>query len=671
MADPSFIKRAQPHTPLMGGSYPTRGLGSRWAYLATAAILLLIFGWTFFTNPTRPAAADDPAYYTWRTEMLLVSDPQTLLEADGPLDMYSGGYRVTTPIIDGLLRRIGDVGILTPTIVLGVGLRVLIPMLLAGFAFRHRRDPLIWHAVAIGSASLMITPPFAGYLDNVMTLLFLTAALYFIEPSRTQWRSRIAFFVLLLLSGLTHPTTLAIFCVVLGAMAVFRLVLRGFKLGSVIRDDGAMLATAFVAALATYAVWKIGVWGESASLTEAALPPPAGPGFFKTRLGGWLRAMHLEWNAPLFLVGLVGLLAAGRRAAEDELARVGVVWLVPLAGVLGVFAGLTYPYYRFFNTTVAWILLVGVGAYFLSRYLVDVARGGGLALVALVGVVAIGAVLAANFKAGIDVTHWNDPSDAWVKPDQQRDLDALRAELSAEPGRPVVFIADDDAPEPVRIYGFTKLVGNVGRYGVPPEALDDTAVYLGSLDDFERGMPTARDDYYEKLSAATLEDAEAVIDRSGQDPVVVVAEVFNRAGANADLFEGGTSQTANAAFDEVLFVADGAVDGGTAAPAEDSEALGGLLRTIAGSLLLLAPGALLVRYLLPGAGSAESLAMSVTLGVALMALVAFVWLAITRAPLSAGDAWIVYAISVVIAIASASMAGGPTRGTTTYGSVEA
>ncbi|MEA2451291.1 MAG: hypothetical protein QOG04_1, partial [Actinomycetota bacterium] len=537
MADPTFIKRAQPRSSMMSSNRVDRGLGSGWAFFATGLILLAIFGATFVTEQGRPAAADDPAYYTWRTEALLANNPQALLDIDGPLDMYSGGYRIATPVTAGLIRRVADVGVLTPTIVLAVGLRVLIPLLLAGFAYKHRRDPLIWHAVAFGSASLLVTPPFAGYLDNVMTLLFLTASLYFLEAMRTQWRARIAFFGLLLISGLTHPTTLAIFCVVLGAMAFGKLLYRRFDVRSVIREDGPMLATAFLAALGTYAIWKVGIWGESASLSEAALPPPAGADFFKTRLGDWVAAMRPALNGPLFVVGLVGLLAAGRRAADDELARVGIVWLAPLAGVLGAVAGLTYPYYRFFNTTLAWVLLVGVGAFFLARFFLDVASRGGLGVIALLGLVGIAFVLAGNFRAGLEQTHWNDPADAWVKPDQKRDLESLRATLTpVDAERPIVFIADDDAAEEVRIYGFAKLVGNVSRYGVPAELQDRTAYYLGSLENYLAGKPTDRDQYYKKLSAASLDDAASIAPELSMSPLVVVAEVFNKTGSNAELF---------------------------------------------------------------------------------------------------------------------------------------
>lgn len=667
MADPTFIKRAQSRTPLMTSGRTDRGLGSRWAFLATALILLVVFGATFFLNPDRPAAADDPAYYTWRTEALLSNEPDAMLGISGPLDMYSSGYRVTTPVTGGLIRRIADVGPLTPTIVLAVGLRVLIPMLLAGFAYRHRRDPLIWHAVAFGSASLLVTPPFAGYLDNVMTLMFLTASLYFIEPMRTRWRARITFFVLLLLSGLTHPTTLAIFCVVLGAMAVARLLLRRFDLRSVIRDDGPMLVTAFVSALATYAVWKIGIWGDSASLSEAALPPPAGADFFKTRLNDWVAAMRPLLNGPLFLVGLIGLLASGRSAAEDELSRVGIVWLAPLAGILGVVAGLTYPYYRFFNTTLAWVLLVGIGAYFLARYFLDLVKGGGAGLIALVGLLAIAFVLAGNFKAGLDQTNWNDVGDAWVKPDQREALDALAAYLATDPGsgeRQIVFIADDEAVEPVRIYGFAKLVGNVSRYGIPGELQDRTAFYLGSLENYLAGKPTDRDDYYEGLSEASLGDAQSVGAEVRRSPLIVVADVFNKTGANSeplgkDLGIEGV---------DIIFIDGGSVQDSRTSDVntiidqeEGSGAVGDILRALFGGILLLVPGLFLVRYLLSGASAGETLAMVPVLGISLLALVTIIQLGITSSPLTSGQAWFAFVVATAIsgvAFVASGFAGG-------------
>ncbi|MDQ4126014.1 MAG: hypothetical protein M3134_10525, partial [Actinomycetota bacterium] len=273
MATSTLTERVRPQPEPTNGSRLDRWLGHPAAFLATAAVLLAIFGWTFLENPGRPAPADDPAYYTWRTEALIDNDPVTLLEATGPLDMYSGGYRVTTPVIASYFRELGGAALLTPTVLLAVGLRVVIPLLLAGFAYRQRRDPLIFHSVAFGSASLLLTPPFGGYLDNVLTLFFLGASLFFIEPSRRSWPARLVFGGLLVLSGLTHPTTLVIFCVVLGVMAGARWLFRRFDLKSVIRDDGPMLVSAFAACVVTYLIWKVGIWGKSAPLSDAALPP--------------------------------------------------------------------------------------------------------------------------------------------------------------------------------------------------------------------------------------------------------------------------------------------------------------------------------------------------------------------------------------------------------------
>lgn len=666
MAHQTLIKRAHARNSLIAGKGRDRWLGSRWAFLVTALILFAIFGATFLIHPDRPAAADDPAYYTWRAEALLEDPPGTMLGITGPFDMYSSGYRVTTPVIGALLRRLGDVGRLTPTIILSVGLRVLIPMLLAGFAYRSRKDPLIWHAVALGSASLLVTPPFAGYIDNMMTLLFLAASLYLIEPSRTRWAPRIAFFGLLLASGMTHPTTLAIFCFVIAMMAAIRWMLRGFDLRRALRDDGAVVVTAFAAAIATYATWKVGIWGPSASLSEAALPPPAGADFFKTRLGGWIRAMRPPFNAPLFLVGLGGLLAAGRRAAEDELALVGVVWLAPLAGVLGVFAGLTYPYYRFFNTTLAWVLLVGVGAFFVARFCLDVARGGGVRTVALVGILVVAFVVGGNFKANLEETHWNDPSDGWVKPDQRADLDALAAYLSTtgETDHPIVFVADDEAPEDVRIYGFAKLVGNVSRYAVPAELQDRTSYYLGSLQDFLGGRPTERDDYYRDLSAASLQDTQRVT--AGADPLVVVAASFNKTGTNAPVFEDAEVDAPPTAGADVVFLSDGRVYGPDGSPVTvptpanrvEPGPVADLLRALLAGIALLIPGLLLTRALLPRATAAESWGLVPVLGLCLASLVTIAQLAITRSPLSAANAWIALAIAVVVSGAAALASGG-------------
>ncbi|MDQ3940696.1 MAG: hypothetical protein M3238_05010, partial [Actinomycetota bacterium] len=437
-----------------------RALDHPLAFLATGVLLVTLFGWTFFTNPERVAPTKDPAYYTWRTEALLSEEPATLIEIEGPRvsgagGMFASGYRVAAPILGSFLRRIAGVGTLSTTAVLMVGLPALTALLLGGFAYQQRRDPLIFHSVALGAGSLYLTPPFVGYLDNALALFFLAASLPFIEASRRSWGARVAIAMFLLLCGLTHPTTLVIFCGVLGMMAGARLLFRRFDLRSVIRDDGPMLAAAVASVVVTYAIWKVGIWGRTASLGDAALPPPYESSFFVDRLVLWVNAMRPLLNGPLFVIGLVGVLAAGRDIFENELSRVSLVWLAPLVGVFGFLVGQTYPYYRFFNTSLAWVLLVGLGVFYAARFFIALARRGGFARLSLLGIVALAAVIATNFTSGFETSGWNNAAGGWLSADERRDLDLLRSAFeNAGVPRPVVFVVDSADTSP-RVYGYT------------------------------------------------------------------------------------------------------------------------------------------------------------------------------------------------------------------------
>ena len=660
-------------------------LGRPAAYLATTLILFALFGWTFIADPERVAPTKDPAYYTWRTEALLSERPVRLLEVDGAFDMFAGGYRVSAPVIGGFLRHVGGVGPLRTTVLLMVALPVITALLLAGFAYRQLRDPLAWHAVAFTSAGLFLTPPFVGYLDNLLCLFFIAAALPFLEAARRSWPARFALFFFLLLSGFTHPTTLVIFGGTLGLMAAVRFLLRGFDLRSVIRDDGPMLLTALAAAVATYALWTLGIWGDSASLTESALPPPYDSAFFLDRLGLWVAAMNPLLTGPLFLIGLAGLALVGRNGEAADLVRISILWLAPLAGILGFLAGLTYPYYRFFNTTLAWVLLVGAGAYFVLRGALELAHGGGAARgAAWAGIAVIVAILGYNFATGFKVSGWNKPQGGWISADLRTDLDALRGELAAEEDRdrPVVFVIDE-TPSP-QVWGFTKLSGNTSRYGLPPGQIDNGYLYLGSLANYLEGKPTTEGDpTYDRLSPALLEDAEDGIAATEGEPLTVVASAFNVNGANTDIAEGGASaRLVDNADAEVWMLNDGTVvksgSAETARAAEVAPPLGWdlsgvlhLLRVVAGVALLIVPGAFAVRWALPDASFAEGLGLAPALAVTGLTVAGVAALAVTRSPFSPALAWICLGIALALGavLGLVARSAGPAWRETTSGGV--
>src|SRR5918999_779103 len=166
MASSTQVERA-PSRPGDAMERDGRGvLGHPLAFLATAAILLCLFGWTFVTNPGRTAPTRDPAFYTWRTGALLHEDPATLLEVEGPFGLYSGGYRIYVPAIAATIAQLGDATPHAAVTTLMVLAPVLTSLLLAVFAYRHRPDPLMWHTVAVASGGFLLTPPFVGYLDN-------------------------------------------------------------------------------------------------------------------------------------------------------------------------------------------------------------------------------------------------------------------------------------------------------------------------------------------------------------------------------------------------------------------------------------------------------------------------------------------------------------------------
>jgi hypothetical protein len=647
-------RRAEGDRPRLGGI--DRALGHPLAFILTAFVLLLLFAWPFLSDQDRVAPTRDPAFYTWRIEALMTEEPERLLEIEGPDGMFAAGYRVTAPVLGAFLRQLPDVAQLSSVTFMMVGLPVLTALLLAGFAYRQRREPLMFHSVAFAAGGLMLTPPFVGYLDNILVLFFLAAALPFLGATRESWSARIVVGILLLLCGLTHPTTLVIFCLVLGLMSVIRLLVRRLDLRSVVRDDAPMLITALVSVVLTVAIWTVGLWGRSVSLAEAALLPPYGVDFFLDRLILWVNAMRPLLNGPLLVIGLVGLLATRpwQTLGEDEMARLSVAWLAPLVGIFGFIAGAAYTYYRFFNTTLAWVLLVGVGAFFALRFFLERAQRGGINVLAWFGVAAIVFILVTNFTTGFKLSGWTNSGNQWIDPQAKEDMEALRSYLATQdPDRPVVFIADDEPPRPFQIYAFAKLTGNTSRYGLPEGMIDQGYLYLGSLENYLDGEPTERgNETYDELSPALLEDAQRGIERSGEEPIVVVASEFNKTlGTQSAPPVGGDAS-------DVVFVSDGEVFVGGR---EMQGPLGGngdggllhLLRVLGGLLLLLVPGFIAFKVLLPDGELAEGLGLVPALSAALLALSGIVVIAVARGPFTLPVAL----TSLVVAAVFASLLG--------------
>src|SRR5207245_3162281 len=84
-------------------------------------------------------------------------------------------------------------------------------------------------------------------------------------------------------------------------------------------------------------------------------------------------------------------------------------WLLPYAGCFGFLAGLTYPYYRFMNTTLAIVVLAGMGAWVAARFFLRRFRAAGV-----LGVVAILAGFGFIFASGLGPWTSQAPTARWA-----------------------------------------------------------------------------------------------------------------------------------------------------------------------------------------------------------------------------------------------------------------
>src|SRR5207247_4339987 len=123
---------------------------------------------------------------------------------------------------------------------------VLASLALGAFAYRHRRDPLLFFLTLFASGALFLTTVYLGYMDNITCLFILAMTLPFIQPARTSWGARSALALLMFCATLTHPTTLAIYVGVLLAGAAVHFITSRFSIRETWRSHGWMLASSAV-----------------------------------------------------------------------------------------------------------------------------------------------------------------------------------------------------------------------------------------------------------------------------------------------------------------------------------------------------------------------------------------------------------------------------------------
>jgi MFS family permease len=504
-------------------------LGAWWAIALFTLLMLLALGWKFIADPSLSAPTRDPAWYTWRAQVILQGDPVRVVQEWGPNGLFAGGYRVTVPLAGALLQQVVGIDRYSFSAFLMIGIPVLTGLALGAALYRSRRDPLVVFTTLLASVGLFLTTPYVGYLDNITVLFLLALTIPFVHEARTSWGARTALFLIGAAAAFTHPTTCVVFGVVLMAVFGFHFLTSRFSLGAALKSDGPMLLSTGFGMVAGLACWVVGIWGASASLAEAALPPPYTAAFFRARLMEWIWSLQPVVIVPFILIAIVSTVLLARRTrtpARNE-DQVSIWWLLAFAGIATVLTGTALPYYRFMNASAAPMALVGLGAFVAIRWLLSGDRipkvAGALGAVLVVG--SLGWVVYDGLE-----NRWVNENNQWANEQVRTSLAAVHEVVAAAGERPNVLLVnfgdtDDPQTNTNTGYGWSKTYSNVFRTGLPGDAIDRSVTYFGTLENFLAAEPTTSSvgsEGYDDIAAAhfceTFGGPEALCDPKGKKP---------------------------------------------------------------------------------------------------------------------------------------------------------
>jgi len=669
-----------------------------------ALLMLLVLGWKFLADPSLSAPTRDPAWYTWRAQVILEADPVRVAEEWGPNGLFAGGYRVTVPLAGALLQQVVGIDRYTFSAYLMIGIPILTGLALGAALFRSRRDPLVVLTTLLATVALFLTTPYVGYLDNITVLFLLALMIPFVHEARTSWGARTALFLIGIAAAFTHPTTCVIFGAVLMAVFGFHFLTSRFSFGAALRADAPMLMSVGFGMIAGLAMWVVGIWGKPASLAEAALPPPYSAEFFTDRLVEWVTSLQPIVIVPFILIAIVSTILLSRRTREPARTedQVSIWWLVAFAGAASVFTGAALPYYRFMNASAAPMALVGLGAFVAIRWLLRGRHGAAMVAGAL-GSILVVASLGYVLFDGVE-NRWVSETNQWANQQVRTSLAAVNEVVDSAGERANVLVVnygdtDDPATDTNTAYGWAKTYTNVFRTGLPGETIERSVTYLGTLENFlagERTTSTVGSEGYTDAATAhwceafggekalcdpdekLADDFEPRFEELSEPPVVFLIGQYYGGLCNgvddcsADIeqqnLEAATSQGVEVGPDVYVIEGEGlwsppadVVERAQAAAAEEAakfEAHPGPLENLPQNLLVIALLALLL--IVPGWLASNWLGLRTTvdrialipgMSVVLVLLAGIAVLAVWRGPLSVAKGWTVVAVAIGIGAA--------------------
>jgi MFS family permease len=512
-----------------------RWLSSWWVIGGFAVILLLVLGWKFVADPSLSAPTRDPAWYTWRANVIMDSSPVEVVTEWGPDGMFAGGYRVTVPIAGALLQRVAGTDTYSFSTFLMIGLPVLTGLALGAGLFRSRRDPLAMLITMLATAGLFLSTPYIGYLDNIMVLFLLALLLPFLHAARTSWGARVALFLIGVAAAYTHPTTCVVFGVVLMAVFGFHFLTSRFSLGKALNSDGPMLLSTGIGMIVGLAGWFIGIWGAAANIADAALPPPYTKAFFSNRLDEWVGTLQPAVTVPFVLIAIVSTIWLARRTRRptDAYDMTAIWWLLAFAGVFTVFTSAVVPYYRFMNASAAPMALVGLGAFVAVRWFLRLP--GKARIAGVLGALLVVGSLGWLLQDGLQ-NRWVSETNQWANQDVRSSLAAVHEVVVDAGDRPIVLVVNqndrNDEFDTNTAYGWAKTYTNVFRTGIPGDREREQVTYLGTVENFfaDGEYTDGASDGYDEASKAHAGELARRLEEFPEPPLVFLVGQYYQEG---------------------------------------------------------------------------------------------------------------------------------------------
>lgn len=646
---------------------------SPWAFGAALVVVTLLLSWRFLMDASGAIPALDTAWYQWRVEYLQANDPGSLIAIQGAQGALAGGYRAAEPVLGALMRTVGGVGRETPTVFLSVAFRVVSAAAMAVWAWKHRRSRLLMFLTLFTIPALFLLQRFFGFLDNFLSLALMATVLLLLEPMRTSWVARFATFMLLFLAGMSHPTTLAVFLLSLGAVAAWRL-LRDRSLPSLLRSEIApALWAGAAAAVGMVVFWTAGLWGPTSKLSEAAVPPPQSLQFFVDRSLGVLRGMQPWVLIPVMLLG-IGALLVSLFKRRERFSEITIGWTLPLAGMFGFVIGAAYPYFRFFNATLAPLLATAVGFTVIIGASLRFTRRPLSQLAPIVAFGLVVGILGSWYASGLP--QWNREAGSWLTAETRETMAAADAYLASYPDETSAIYIVEGRHDPIAYSEYKEFANGIWA-GTAGERIDDSYLYFGTVQAFQDGVISGSSDtQYQAIAGETGEEAIGVFEADPEGTVVLLPLSFNEeTGPNPGFVEACTgceqlSESGLYALPIGAAIEADAVASARAAAAEArafvadppgaASGIGGaLLALLRLALLFLVPGWLLYRRI-PGREPMDGIVLVPMLGLAITTTVGIFLLAVVRVPYTATLGWLTWALATLISLAI--FAWGKARG---------